>query len=77
MKFTTKEKSVLQEVKRRLIEFHNENLDTRLLLLALPSEVKSLIQKNILVCSTNETPRVLNWYRLTNDGKKVFTTIKE
>lgn len=77
MKFTSKEKEVLKEVRRRLNEFHKGDLDTRLLLLAFPYEVKSLIQKKILVCSTNETARVLNWYRLTEDGKRVFKALKE
>jgi len=72
MKFNSKEKEVLKEIDRRLNIFHDGDLDTRLLLLALPYEVKSLINKKILTCSTSETPRVFNWYRLTEAGKQVY-----
>lgn len=72
MKFTNAENKVLSETFRRLNYFHNGNLNTNLLLLAMPSEVKTLKEKGILKCSSNEIPKVLNWYNLTEAGKKLF-----
>jgi hypothetical protein len=72
MKFTKKENQVLGEVYRRLNYFHKGDLDTNLLLLALPSTVKVLEKYKLLTPSNKELPRTLNWYRLTKKGKEFF-----
>jgi hypothetical protein len=40
--------------------------------LGYPSEVKGLIEKNILKPYSKETKRVLNWYNLTESGENTI-----
>lgn len=70
--FNRQENKVLTEVYRCLNYFHKGNLDERLMLLALPSEVKSLIEKGILKVHGKEVKRAYNWYGLTDKGKELF-----
>ena len=72
MKFNPKETIQLTEVYRRLGYFQKWNLNEHLLMLAFPSEVKTLKQKDILEPSHKESKRSLCWYRLTEEGKKLF-----
>ena len=72
-KFTPKDNRVLTEIYRRLNYFNRGNLETHLLIQDLPSEVKGLKDKNIVIHSNQkETPRVVNWYKLTPKGKQLF-----
>ena len=73
IKFTTRENRILTETYRRLNYFNNGDVKTFLLLADTPSEVKTLVAKNIITCSAGEEkPRKINWYMLTNEGQKLF-----
>jgi hypothetical protein len=72
MKFTANETIQLTEIYRRLNYFHGGNLETNLLYLAMPNEVKTLKKKGILKCSNTEKPYALNWYRLAEKGITLF-----
>ena len=73
MKFTQKQNKVLSEIYRRLNYFHEGDLNTSLLHLSLPSDVKSISDLGILKPYAKEIPRSLNWYNLTEKGKKFFS----
>jgi hypothetical protein len=73
MKFTKKENEILGEIYRRLNFFHNGDLNTDLLLLTLPSNAKVLSKYKLIKSATTETTRALNWYKLTDKGKKFFS----
>lgn len=73
MKFTKKENQVLSEIYRRLNFFHDGDLNTNLLLLTLPSNAKLLSKYNLIKPTTTEITRHLNWYKLTEKGKKFFS----
>ncbi len=64
-KLTQHEKRVLEEVKRRIKEFKKGDKTQSMIYLGYPSEVKTLISKNILTPYSTETKRVLNWYNLS------------
>lgn len=70
MKFTAHEHRVLTEVKRRIIQFKGGDKNKPMIYLAYPSEVKTLVQKGILTPYSREIVKVLNWYNLTEEGKK-------
>ena len=69
MTFTPTEQIQLQEVKRRIRDFKQGDKNAPMIFLGFPSEVKTLVNKKILVPYSKETPRVLNWYNLTDFGK--------
>ena len=69
MNFTPTEQIQLDEIKRRIKEFKQGDKNAPMIFLGFPSEVKTLVNKNILVPYSKETPRVLNWYNLTDFGK--------
>lgn len=69
MDFTPTEQIQLDEIKRRIREFKNGDKNAPMIFLGFPSEVKTLVNKKILVPYSRETPRVLNWYNLTDLGK--------
>lgn len=73
MKFRKRENELLTEIYRRLNYFCKGDVNEGLLLLALPSETKVLNQYDILKPYLRETPRTLNWYCLTEKGKKFFS----
>lgn len=73
-KFSAEQNRTLTECYRRLNQFHNKNLDENLLLLSMPNKVKDL--KNIFTCfDGREQERCLNWYKLTNEGKEIFSKV--
>lgn len=73
-KFSAEQNRTLTECYRRLNQFHNKNLNENLLLLSMPNKVKDL--KNIFTCfDGREQKRCLNWYKLTNEGKELFTKV--
>lgn len=72
MKFTAKENIQLSEVKRRIREFKNGDKDAPMIFLGMPSEVKTLVEKDILTPYSREQKRVLNWYNLTEKGKSII-----
>jgi len=72
IKLTTQEKFVIEEVRRRIKTFKNGNKSAPMIYLGYPSEVKTLIGKGILTPYSNELPRVLNWYNLTEKGKELI-----
>ena len=72
-KFNKAENQVLTEIYRRLNYFHSGNVNADLLLLALPTTAKILSKYNLIaVSSGREIPKALNWYKLTETGKKFF-----
>jgi hypothetical protein len=73
MSFKKSEKKVLSEIYRRLNYFHNGNVDTKLLMLALPSEIKVIKHLGLVKASSTEIARNLNWYCLTEKGKSFFS----
>ena len=72
-KFTLAQNRVLSEIYRRLNYFHKGNLSENLLYLALPSEAKIISEFDLIKPYSKEIPRVLNWYNLTEKGKKFFS----
>jgi hypothetical protein len=75
--FTKKQNESLSEIYRRLNCFHKGNLDANLLYLALPSEAKEIIEMGLIKPCSKEVPRALNWYNLTEKGKKFFANYTE
>src|SRR5690606_25193164 len=73
-RFNRHENKLLTEVYRRLNYFHKGNLDAKSLLIALPSETKTLIEKAILKPYGKEVKRAYNWYYLTDKGKELFSS---
>jgi hypothetical protein len=73
-RFNRQENKVLTEVYRQLNYFKKGNLDTTLLMLSMPNNVKSLIEKDILKPYGKEIKKVLNWYSLTDNGKELFSS---
>ena len=71
-KFNAHENIILCEIYRRLNYFHNGNLDASLLHLAYPNEVKFLVELGLIKPYSKETARILNWYNLTDKGKRFF-----
>lgn len=71
--FSKSENEVLSEIYRRLNYFHNGDLNTNLLYLAFPSEAKKIAAYGLIQVHGKETPKVLNWYNLTDKGKKFFS----
>ena len=73
-KFTKKQNEILSEIYRRLNYFHKGNLNEKLLLLSVPSQVK-VIKKFELIkpYPDKETPNVRNWYCLTEKGRQFFS----
>ena len=62
MKFSSKEDRIIDEVMRRIKQFKEGKDESIVLYLGWPSDVKSLIEKNILTpYGGRETKRVLNW----------------
>jgi hypothetical protein len=72
IKFTIKESIQIEEIKRRIKEFKNGNIDSVMVFLGYPSEVKSLVLKGILTPYSRERKRALNWYNLTEKGKTII-----
>jgi hypothetical protein len=70
MNFSPTETIQLDEIKRRIKEFKKGDKNAKGIFLGFPSEVKTLVSKNILVASYKETARTLNWYDLTDFGKQ-------
>jgi len=70
MKFTPTEKIQLSEIERRIKEFKNGNKNAPMIYLGFKSEVKTLVNKNILIPYSKEVKRALNWYNLTEYGKQ-------
>lgn len=71
-KFTKKENLILTEIYRCLNYFHKGNLNERLLFLEYPSKVKVLKEYNLIKPYNVEVEKQLNWYNLTEKGKKFF-----
>lgn len=72
--FSKKENIILSEIYRRLNYFHKGNLNEPLMLLALPSDVKIIKEYGLIMPYGNkETPRIFNWYSLTEKGKQFFS----
>jgi predicted transcriptional regulator len=75
--FTLKEQRILNEIERRLRYFKDNNIESKLLLLEIPSQVKTLVNKGYITPSRgNEIKYNLNWYMLTEKGKQLFNKIK-
>lgn len=70
--FKTPQVKILTEIYRRLNFFHKGNVNEKLMLLALPSEVKSIKEFGIIEPYNKEVPRTTNWYSLTTKGKMFF-----
>lgn len=70
--FTQKENSALSEIYRRLNYFHDGDLNTNLLTLATPFQVKEIVELGIIKPISKEIPREYNWYNLTEKGKIFF-----
>lgn len=72
-KFTTEENRMLTEIYRRLNYFHKGNVNEPFMLLEMPSRAKCLVNISLIEPTCRETPKVLNWYKLTESGKKFFS----
>ena len=71
MKLNATEQIQLTEVRRRIREFKGGDKNAGMIYLGFPSEVKGLKDKGILTpYGGRETKRALNWYNLTEEGKK-------
>lgn len=72
MKLNWKEQTIIAEVKRRINEFKDGNKNASMVYLGWPSEVKTLVKKNVLTPYGKETKRALNWYNLTETGRQLI-----
>ena len=70
MKFTITESIQIDEIKRRVQEFKNGDINATMIYLGYPSEVKSLVSKGIITPYSKEVKRALNWYNLTDLGRQ-------
>ena len=70
--FTKQQNKILSEIYRRLNYFHSGNLNESLLYLGYPSDAKIISVFELIKPYRKEIPRVLNWYNLTEKGKKFF-----
>lgn len=71
--FTMEENRMLTEIYRRLNYFNKGDLNS-CILLEVPSRAKCLIKLGLIQPSySRETPRALNWYKLTEKGQRFFT----
>lgn len=72
-KFTKEQNKIFSEIYRRLNYFCKGNLNEPLLHMAFPYEVKPIMGLGVITpYDGKETPRVVNWYRLTEKGKTFF-----
>lgn len=71
-KFTHAQNKVLTLIYRRLNYFHNGNLNETLMHLSYPSHTKAIRSFGLIKPHGKETPRVLNWYSLTEKGRLFF-----
>lgn len=72
LNFTLEENRMLTEIYRRLNYFHKGDLNSNILL-EVPSRAKCLIKLGLIQPSySRETPRALNWYKLTEKGQLFF-----
>ena len=67
---------MMLEAWRRVHMFNDGLSDARLLIIAMPSQVKGL-EDYMKPSNGSITPRVLNWYRLTKQGKKIVDGLSE
>lgn len=58
----------LIEAARRVYCFHDGDLHYSMIFLSYPSHVKLSIKSGYFKPYSNEIPRVLNWYKLTEKG---------
>ena len=79
MKIYIKESYLLWEAMRRILHLDKyKDINTSFAGLGYPSEYRRGVETEFFKPSFKETPRVLNWYRLTDKGKKaVKYLIKE
>jgi acyl-[acyl carrier protein]--UDP-N-acetylglucosamine O-acyltransferase len=61
--------AVLTEIYRRLNYYHKGNVDEVLMLQAVPSDVRCIDKFDFIKPYKEETPRIYNWYSLTEKGK--------
>ena len=71
--FNKVEKSILNEIYRRINYFKEGKLDEDLLLIAYPNESKSLVGLGILNSFSKIESGTLTWYNLTEKGQKFFS----
>ena len=55
----------------------NGNVNVPLMLLEIPSRAKEIIMLGLIEPSYSEIPKVWNWYKLTESGKKFFSNYIE
>lgn len=72
---TMSEARVLVETYRRTWEFHKGRYSDKQLLLALPSDVKTI--KRFFNPYSIEIPRVYNWYGLSEEGQELIKTLEK
>lgn len=78
VKFTWQEKTILEETQRRIKQFKGDDKSGVMVYLGWPSEMKTLIAKGYYTgYGGRENKRVLNWYNLTDKGKKYFNLINQ
>ena len=66
----------LLESYRRAMEFRKGDFSSNFILLAYPSKVKQC-KKWLIPSYTKETQKVLNWYKLTEEGKNVLQDLNK
>jgi hypothetical protein len=75
MPIKTKTKRLMEEARRRYESFavrNNKTLETAWLGLGMPSEYREAVEEGYMVPYGVETPRVLNWYLLTEKGIALY-----
>ena len=75
-KLKVKEYRILLECYRRVHMFNKGKFNVHLLTLEYPSAMKPAIKEVLLVPSSTETAKVLNWYKLTTKGVKVLKRLE-
>lgn len=74
--FNKVEKSILNEIYRRVNYFKKGKLDEDLLLIAYPNESKSLVDLGMLNAFSKVESGTLTWYNLTEKGQNFFSNYK-
>jgi len=68
---------LLFEAYRRVLVFNNADFETNMALLCYPSMVKSAAKSLFKPAFGKETPRVLNWYALSDKGLELVKSLDD
>ena len=76
MKFTNKQLEVMTEIHRRF-NYFSKGKNSKQILCEFPSYAKCVVKLGLIEPFSKETPKVNNWYNLTDLGKLYFSNYIE